>query len=95
MFLALKKKYETLLIHIRRRYTCVARNMVGEASKNFTVEVEDYIIIIIVIIVIIVIIIIIIIVIFIIIIIITIIIVIIIIRWRTKRPSRRTSHTRR
>ena len=24
-----------------RRYTCVARNMVGEASKNFTVEVED------------------------------------------------------
>ena len=64
-----------------RRYTCVARNMVGEASKNFTVEVEDYIIVTIVIIVIL--------------IIIIIIIVIIIIRWRTRRPSRRTSPTRR
>ena len=75
------KKYETLLIHIRRRYTCVARNMVGEASKNFTVEVEDYIIVTIVIIVILT--------------IIIIIIVMIIIRWRTRRRSLRTSPTRR
>jgi len=43
-----REKHGKSVLHVRGlmvrdsgRYTCVARNMVGEASKNFTVEVED------------------------------------------------------
>jgi len=43
-----REKHGKSFLHVRGlmvrdsgRYTCVARNMVGEASKNFTVEVED------------------------------------------------------
>jgi len=43
-----REKHGKSVLHLRRlnvrdsgRFTCVARNMVGEASKNFTVEVED------------------------------------------------------